>query len=66
MKPQRHPVRGFFGGLLFGLGLAMLLFVFGVIPVTALLLGILALGFAVLGVVLAYVAPVRRSRAATA
>lgn len=65
MKARRHPVRGFFGGLLFGLGLAMLLFVFGVIPMTALWLGILSIGLAALGVVIAYVTPARSTRTIT-
>ena len=61
MKPRRHPVMGFFAGLLLGLGVALLLFVFGVVPMTVMWLAILALGVAVLGVVLAYVAPARGS-----
>ncbi len=52
---------GFFAGLLLGLGVALLLFVFGVIPMTVMWLAILAIGVAVLGVVLAYVAPARGS-----
>lgn len=59
MTARRHPVRGFFAGLLLGIGLAMLLFVFGVIAMTATWFGILALGFAILGVVLAYAIPIR-------
>jgi hypothetical protein len=59
MKAKRHPVMGFFAGLLLGLGLVLLLFVFGVLPMTVVWLAVFALGLAVLGVVLAYVAPVR-------
>lgn len=61
MKPRRHPVLGFFAGLFLGLGIALLLFVFGVLPMTVMWLVILTLGVAVLGVVLAYVAPARGS-----
>jgi len=59
MKTRRHPALGFFAGLFLGIGIALLLFVFGVIPMTVMWLAILTLGFAVLGVVLAYVAPAR-------
>jgi len=59
MKTRRHPVLGFFAGLFLGIGIALLLFVFGIIPMTVMWLVILTLGVAVLGVVLAYVAPAR-------
>ena len=59
MKARRHPVLGFFAGLILGLGIALLLFVFGIIPMTIMWLVILTLGCAVLGVVLAYVTPAR-------
>jgi uncharacterized membrane protein len=49
-KVRRHPILGFFAGLFFG-----------ILPVTVMWLGISTLGFAVLGVVLAYVAPSRGS-----
>ncbi len=58
-KVRRHPVLGFFAGLLLGIGIALLLFVFGVTPVTLQMLGIIAGAGAVLGIVAAYVAPVR-------
>jgi hypothetical protein len=58
-KVRRHPVLGLFAGLFLGLGLALILFVFGVLTVTVMWLGILMAAFAVLGVVLAYVTPVR-------
>lgn len=64
MKARRHPIRGFLAGLLLGLGVAMLLFVFGIVPMTIIWLAIAALGFAVLGVVLAFVAPARGRSAA--
>jgi hypothetical protein len=59
MKVRRHPVLGFFSGLFLGLGLVLILFVFGVLPMTVLWLAVFALGLAVLGVVLAYVLPGR-------
>jgi multisubunit Na+/H+ antiporter MnhB subunit len=58
-KVQRRPILGFFAGLFFGFGLALILFSFGVLPVTVMWLGLSTLGFAVLGVVLAYVTPSR-------
>lgn len=58
-KAHRHPILGFFAGLFFGFGLALILFVFGVLPVTVLWLVVLTVGMALLGVLLAYVAPVR-------
>jgi uncharacterized membrane protein SpoIIM required for sporulation len=59
MKARRHPVRGFFAGLFLGIGAALLLFVFGVLPFTLAMLGIVTAVGVVVGVVLAYVAPVR-------
>ena len=59
MKTRRHPILGFFAGLFLGIGIALILFVFGVIPMTVTWLGILAGGCAVLGVVGAYAAPAR-------
>ncbi|MBK9740317.1 MAG: hypothetical protein IPO93_12570 [Actinobacteria bacterium] len=61
MKTRRRPVMGFFAGLILGIGIALLLFVFGIVPMTVMWLAILTLGCAVLGIVLAYVAPARRS-----
>lgn len=49
----------FFAGLVLGLGVALVLFVFGVVPTTAVLLGVVMVVGAVLGVVAAYAAPVR-------
>lgn len=63
MKAGRHPIRGFFAGLLLGLGIALLLFAFGALPMSALWLMVLALGVALLGVLLAYVTPARARRA---
>lgn len=58
-RARRHPVLGFFSGLVFGLGLALLLFTYGVLPMTVLWLGYLLLAGAILGIILAYVAPAR-------
>ena len=63
MKPSRRPVLGFFAGLVFGIGVALMLFVFGVVAMTVLWLAIVALGFAILGIVVAYVAPPRGGKA---
>ncbi|MDO8733227.1 MAG: hypothetical protein Q7L55_11780 [Actinomycetota bacterium] len=52
---------GFFAGVFLGLGVALLLFVFGVIPVTIVWLAILGVGGIVIGIVLGYVLP-RKSR----
>jgi putative flippase GtrA len=59
MTAKRHPVRGFFAGLLLGLGIALLLFVLGVLPMTLAGLGVITAIGIVVGIVLAYVAPVR-------
>ncbi len=48
---------GFFAGLFLGLGSALLLFVFGIIPVTIFwLVGLIIVGIAI-GIVLGFVAP---------
>jgi multisubunit Na+/H+ antiporter MnhB subunit len=56
---RRHPVLGFFAGLFLGIGIALLLFVFGLLPMTVMWLGVITIGFAVLGVLLAYAVPAR-------
>jgi hypothetical protein len=61
MKTRRHPVMGLFAGLFLGLGLVMLLFVFGILAMTWMWLVVFTLGCAALGIVLAYATPVRRS-----
>jgi len=63
MKPSRRPVLGFFAGLILGIGVALMLFVFGVVAMTVLWLAIVALGFAILGIIVAYVAPPRGGKA---
>jgi hypothetical protein len=64
MTVKRHPVLGFFAGLFLGLGICLMLFAMGVVPVTVMWLGVLTLGGAVLGVALAYLVPARGRRAA--
>jgi multisubunit Na+/H+ antiporter MnhB subunit len=58
-KTTRHPVLGFFAGLVFGLGLALMLAVLGVIPTSVLWLGAVVGICTVLGLVAAYLAPAR-------
>ena len=58
-RVHRRPVLGAFAGLFLGLGLALVLFVFGVVPTTAVWLGALAVVGVVLGLVTAYAAPAR-------
>jgi len=64
MKARRHPVRGFFAGLFLGGGVAWILFALGVVPFTVAMLGIVTLVGILLGIGLAYVAPVRGGDAA--
>lgn len=56
---RRRPVLGFFAGLFFGLGLALVLIVLGAVATTWVWLAVPPIVGMVLGVVLAYVAPVR-------
>ena len=56
---HRHPFRGLFAGLLLGLGVVLMVFVYGALPMTVLNLALFVIGGAVLGVVLAYVTPPR-------
>lgn len=64
MSVKRHPVMGFFTGLLLGLGLFLVLMTMGVVPLTVMWMVILVVGGIVLGIVLAYVVPARgRARA---
>lgn len=54
-----HPLRGFFGGLFLGLGIALLLVLYGKIAFGTLTPYVIILAGVVLGVVWAYIAPVR-------
>lgn len=57
MKRRNHPIMGFFAGLFLGLGTALLLFVFGIIPVTIAWLLSLIVGGILIGIVLGFVLP---------
>ena len=60
---KRHPLRGLFGGLFLGLGAALLLLAFGVLALKLwYLVGLVAIG-AIIGLVLAFVAPARTKTA---
>lgn len=59
---RRHPIRGLFGGLLLGIGLALIVVMLGAAPLgTATVLVIIGLCMA-LGVVIAYALPPRPVR----
>jgi multisubunit Na+/H+ antiporter MnhB subunit len=58
-KVHRHRVMGFFAGLLFGVGLVLMLFVYGIIAMTWVPLAIAAGVGALLGIVFASVVPGR-------
>lgn len=62
MTVSRHPVMGFLAGVLLGMGVCLMLFAMGVVPVSVLWLGGLTLAGAVLGVALAYAVPARGRR----
>ena len=57
MSARGRPVLGAFGGLLFGLALALLLLTTSAIPLNSILVVVLPVLFLVLGIVLAFVAP---------
>ncbi len=57
---RRHPIRGFFGGLLIGLGLSVLLVIYGVAPLGQATVLVVLLLFAALGVAAAWLLPARR------
>jgi hypothetical protein len=56
---KRHPIRGFFGGLFLGLGIAQLLIVFKVVVLGSVVPAIVVIVVTVLGVVWALYGPVR-------
>ncbi|MEI8084130.1 MAG: DUF2510 domain-containing protein [Actinomycetes bacterium] len=60
---RRRPFRGCFGGALLLLGVVLLLFVYGVIALSVWYLLAAIIAGAVLGLVLAYLAPVRGRQA---
>ena len=61
-KTRRRPVLGFFAGLIFGLGLALILAVLGVIPMSLMWVGVVVGIGAVAGIATAYLAPARAPR----
>lgn len=56
---KRHPIRGFFWGLLAGIGVAFILINFAVVALGTLTPWVIALGVAVLGVIWGLVGPAR-------
>ena len=58
-RVTRHPVLGIFAGLIFGLGLALVLAVFGTIPTSVAWIGIVVGACLLLGLAAAYAAPAR-------
>lgn len=61
MTVTRHPVRGAFAGLLLGLGVVLMLFVYGVLLISVVTLAVFALAGAVLGWALARFTPPRHA-----
>jgi hypothetical protein len=59
-RERRHPFRGFFGGLLFGLGLALLLLSYAVVPFGAVTPWVVIGAFTVLGLLSGLFGPRRR------
>jgi len=66
MTARRHPALGFLAGFFLGLGVALLLIVFGVVPLTVMWLVGLTVAGIVLGVAWAYITPVRGRNASAA
>lgn len=62
MDTTRHSVRGLFGGLFLGVGLVLMLFVYGVLTVNAYTWLGFAVGGAVLGWLTARFVPPRTAR----
>jgi hypothetical protein len=60
---RRHPVLGLVAGFLLGLGVAIMLVIYGVVPIAPLIVAGLLLGGAALGLALAYLAPTRHRAA---
>lgn len=57
---RRHPIRGFFGGLLIGLGVSILLVIYGLAPLGQATVLVVLLLFAALGAAVAWFLPPRR------
>ena len=56
---RRHPIRGLLGGVLIGLGLAILLVIYGAAPLGSWTVIVLVLLFAAIGTAAAWVLPAR-------
>ena len=56
---RRHPIRGLLGGVLIGIGLAILLVIYGAAPLGSWTVIALILLFAVIGVAAAWLLPAR-------
>ncbi len=59
---RRHPIRGLFGGLLLGIGLALVLTQFSVAPIGQLTVVIVVALCTVLGLIAAWALPARPLR----
>ncbi len=59
---RRHPIRGLIGGLLIGLGLSILLVIYGAAPLGSWTVIVIILLFAVIGTAAAWLLPARSSR----
>jgi hypothetical protein len=62
---ERHPFRGFFGGLLLGLGVALLLIFAGFVPMGELTPWVILVLGVVIGLVAAFAGPTRGRRTPT-
>lgn len=62
----RHPIRGFFAGLLLGLAIGQLLVVFKVVPLSTITPWIVVVVITILGVVWALYGPTRARKGASA
>ena len=56
---RRHPVRGALGGLLIGIGLALLVVMLGLAPLGELTVVVIVVAFVAIGLVLSWVLPPR-------
>ena len=67
MKRKRHPIRGFFAGVLVGLGVAILLLIYGKLTTSSGWPALAIVGaFAVIGILAGLFGPTRGRRSATA
>jgi hypothetical protein len=63
---RRHPIRGLIGGLLIGLGLSILLVIYGAAPLGSWTVIVIVLLFAVIGTAAAWLLPARSRPAVVA